>query len=486
MGIGAGSIAAQPARKIFHRETVNGAGVGALRMQYPQGARPFNKMFEGITENLSKALRNLRGLGKLTDENMAEALGEVRKALLSADVHFKVARDFVERVKAECVGLEVVKSVTPGQQVVKIISDELEKLLGAGETELSPVRPLKILMVGLHGSGKTTTSAKLAALLRRQGLNPALVACDVYRPAAIDQLEILGKQTGVPVYSDRGSKDVPEIGARLGNLALKNGAGAVIFDTAGRLQIDAGLIDEIKRLKAVVSPGEVLLVADAALGQEAVGVAKAFNEAVGVTGVVMTKLDGDARGGAALSIRAVSGSPIKFAGTGEKISDIEAFHADRMAQRILGMGDIVSLVEKAQENIDMREAAKMAEKLRRADFNLEDFLSQMRQIKKLGSLGGIMKMLPGIGGSGIEIGEKEEARVRRMEAIILSMTPAERRSPSIINARRRMRIAGGSGTQVRDVNTLLKQFEQMRKMMKMMKGGKGRRMMSSLMSGFGR
>ena len=360
MGIGAGSIAAQPARKIFHRETVNGAGVGALRMQYPQGARPFNKMFEGITENLSKALRNLRGLGKLTDENMAEALGEVRKALLSADVHFKVARDFVERVKAECVGLEVVKSVTPGQQVVKIISDELEKLLGAGETELSPVRPLKILMVGLHGSGKTTTSAKLAALLRRQGLNPALVACDVYRPAAIDQLEILGKQTGVPVYSDRGSKDVPEIGARLGNLALKNGAGAVIFDTAGRLQIDAGLIDEIKRLKAAVSPGEVLLVADAALGQEAVGVAKAFNEAVGVTGVVMTKLDGDARGGAALSIRAVSGSPIKFAGTGEKISDIEAFHADRMAQRILGMGDIVSLVEKAQENIDMREAAKMA------------------------------------------------------------------------------------------------------------------------------
>ena len=260
----------------------------------------------------------------------------------------------------------------------------------------------------------------------------------------------------------------------------------MIFDTAGRLQIDAGLIEEIKRLRGAVSPKEVLLVADAALGQEAVSVAKAFNEAVGVTGVVMTKLDGDARGGAALSIKAVSGAPIKFAGTGEKISDIEAFHADRMSQRILGMGDIVSLVEKAQENIDMEEAAKMAEKLRKADFNLEDFLSQMRQIKKLGPLGGIMKMLPGMGGAGIEIGEKEEARVRRMEAIILSMTPAERRNPSIINARRRMRIAGGSGTQVRDVNTLLKQFEQMRKMMKMMKGGKGRRMMSSLMSGFGR
>ena len=273
----------------------------------------------------------------------------------------------------------------------------------------------------------------------------------------------------MPVYSDRNSRDVPEIGERLGKLALQNGANAVIFDTAGRLQIDAGLIEEIKRLRGAVSPKEVLLVADAALGQEAVSVAKAFNEAVGVTGVVMTKLDGDARGGAALSIKAISGAPIKFAGTGEKISDIEAFHADRMAQRILGMGDIVSLVEKAQENIDMEEAAKMAEKLRKADFNLEDFLSQMRQIKKLGPLGGIMKMLPGMGGAGIEIGEKEEARVRRMEAIILSMTPAERRNPSIINARRRMRIAGGSGTQVRDVNTLLKQFEQMRKMMKMMK-----------------
>lgn len=372
-----------------------------------RGARPpFNKMFEGITENLSKALRNLRGLGKLTDENMAEALGEVRKALLSADVHFKVARDFTERVRAECVGLDVVKSVTPGQQIVKIISDELVKLLGAGETELSPIRPLGIMMVGLHGSGKTTTSAKLAALLRKQGMRPALVACDVYRPAAIDQLEILGRQIGVPVYSDRNSRDVPEIGERLGNLALQNGANAVIFDTAGRLQIDVGLIEEIKRLRGAVSPKEVLLVADAALGQEAVGVAKAFNEAVGVTGVVMTKLDGDARGGAALSIKAVSGAPIKFAGTGEKISDIEAFHADRMAQRILGMGDIVSLVEKAQENIDMEEAAKMAEKLRKADFNLEDFLSQMRQIKKLGPLGGIMKMLPGMGGAGIEIGEK--------------------------------------------------------------------------------
>lgn len=442
-------------------------------------------MFEAITENLSKTLRNLRGLGKLTDENMAEALGDVRKALLSADVHFKVAREFTEKVREKCVGLDVVKSVTPGQQVVKIISDELANLLGAGETDLSPIRPLKIMMVGLHGAGKTTTSAKLAALLRKQGLKPALIACDIYRPAAIDQLEVLGRQIDVPVYSDRNSKDVPALAEKLGALAVQNGANAVIFDTAGRLQIDEELIDEIKKLRERVNPKEVLLVADAALGQEAVNVAKAFNEAVQLTGIVMTKLDGDARGGAALSIKTVSGAPIKFAGTGEKISDFEVFHADRMAQRILGMGDIVSLVEKAQENIDMQEAAKMAEKIRRADFNLEDFLAQMRQIKKLGSLGGIMKMLPGLGASGIQIGEKEEGRVRRMEAIILSMTPAERRNPAIINARRRIRIANGSGTQVRDVNTLLKQFEQMRKMMKMMKGGKGRQMMSSLMSRFG-
>lgn len=437
-------------------------------------------MLEGLTESLSKALRNLRGLGKLTEENMAEALAEVRKALLSADVHFKVAREFTERVKEQCIGLEVIKSVTPGQQIIKIISDELEKLLGAGETELSPIRPLKIMMVGLHGSGKTTTSAKLSGLLKKQGLKPALIACDIYRPAAIDQLEVLGSQIGARVYSDRNEKNVPKLAERLLSEAIADGANAIIFDTAGRLQIDEPLIEEIKKLKACVNPNEVLLVADSALGQEAVSVAKSFNEAVGLTGVVMTKLDGDARGGAALSIKSVSGAPIKFAGVGEKLADIEIFHADRMAQRILGMGDIVSLVEKAQENIDIEEATKMAEKLRRADFNLEDFLAQMRQIKKLGSLGGIMKMLPGLSGANIEIGEREEKRVARMEAIILSMTPAERQNPSIINARRRLRIASGSGTQVRDVNTLLKQFEQMRKMMKMMKGEKGRKLFSRL------
>lgn len=436
-------------------------------------------MFEGLTENLSKALRNLRGIGKLTEENMSEALTEVRKALLSADVHFKVAREFTERVKNECIGREVINSITPGQQIIKIISDELEKLLGEGSTELSPIRPLKIMMVGLHGSGKTTTSAKLAGLLKKRGYTPALIACDIYRPAAIDQLEALGKQIGAKVYADRNSKNVPDLASRLEKQAIEEGANAIIFDTAGRLQIDQELIDEIIRLKEVEKPQEVLLVADSALGQEAVNVAKAFNEAVNITGVVLTKLDGDARGGAALSIKTVSGAPIKFAGTGEKLENIEIFHADRMAQRILGMGDVVSLVEKAQETMDLKEAEKMAEKLRKAEFDLEDFLSQMRQIKKLGSIGGILKMLPGM--SGISVGEREEKKMRQTEAIILSMTPQERRNPNIINARRRLRIASGSGTQVRDVNALLKQFEGMRKMMKMMRGDKGRRRMAGMM-----
>ena len=437
-------------------------------------------MFENLTENLSKAFRNLRGVGKLSEENMAEALAEVRKALLSADVHFKVVREFIERVKEKCVGQEVIKSITPGQQIIKIINDELVELLGGGSNALSPVRPLKVMMVGLHGSGKTTTSAKLAVWLKKQGYTPALIACDVYRPAAIDQLENLGVQAGVKVYSDRAEKDVPRLAKKFEAAAIADGANALIFDTAGRLQIDEDLIDEIKKLRAEISPAEVLLIADSALGQEAVNVAKAFNEAVSLTGVVLTKLDGDARGGAAVSIKSVSGAPIKFAGVGEKISDLEVFHADRMAQRILGMGDVVSLVEKAQENLDLDQAEKMAEKLRKAEFDLEDFLSQMKQIKKLGSMGSIIKMLPGM--SGINIGEREERKMRQTEAIILSMTPKERRNPSILNARRRLRIANGSGTQVRDVNALLKQFEGMRKMMKMLKGDKGKRRMMSMLS----
>lgn len=435
-------------------------------------------MLENLTEKLTKALRNIRGVGKLSEENIAEALSEVRQALLGADVHFKVVREFIERVKSQSVGQEVLQSITPAQQFVKIINDELVKLLGEGETALSPIRPLKILMVGLHGSGKTTTSAKLANLFKKQGLKPCLIACDVYRPAAIDQLEALGSQIDVKVFANRDHQNAVKIASEFEAQAISEGYNAIIFDTAGRLQIDEVLIEEIKEIRAKINPAEVFLVADSALGQEAVNVAKHFNEAVSLTGVVLTKLDGDARGGAALSIKTVSGAPIKFAGVGEKIEDLEVFHPDRMAQRILGMGDVVSLVEKAQEAIDEKEAMAMAEKMRRAEFDLEDFLTQMRQIKKLGSMGSIVKMIPGL--SGVQVGEREEKKMRQTEAIILSMTPEERRNPSILNARRRLRIAKGSGTEVRDVNQLMKQFEGMRKMMKMLKGGNLKNIMRNM------
>lgn len=425
-------------------------------------------MFESLTEKLSNALRNLRGVGKLTDENMAETLKEVRSALLSADVHFKVVREFVERVQQQCVGQDVLKGVTPGQQIVKIIHDELVKLLGEGTTELSPARPLKIMMVGLHGSGKTTSSAKIGRVLKKKGYRPLLAACDIYRPAAIDQLEILAKQEELSFYADRASKDVPAIGSAAMVAAKETNADCIIFDTAGRLQIDQELIEEVKRLRAVVQPDEVLLVADGALGQEAVNVAKTFHEALSLTGLVLTKLDGDARGGAALSIKSITGVPIKFIGTGEKVADFDTFYPDRLASRILGMGDVVSLVEKAQEAIDQKEAEKMAEKLRKAEFNLEDFLDQMRQIKKLGSMDSILGMLPGM--NGVKLDGDAEKAMGRTEAIILSMTKQERRKPEILNGNRRLRIANGAGVKVVEVNQLLKQFQQMQKMMKMLKG----------------
>jgi signal recognition particle subunit SRP54 len=428
-------------------------------------------MFENLTDRIGNALKNLRGQGKLTEENMAEALREVRTALLSADVHFRVAREFVERVQKEAAGQEVLKSVTPGQQIVKIIHDELVKLLGEGTQELSIKRPLKVMLIGLQGSGKTTTAGKMAALLKKKGYKPMLVACDPYRPAAVDQLETLAKAVGVAFYCERGSKDVPKTGRNALAKARETDCDAILFDTAGRLQIDSELVDEIKRLKAVVEPEEVLLVADAALGQEAVNVAKTFNEAVSLTGLVMTKLDGDARGGAALSMKAMTGVPIKFAGVGEKIEDFDTFHPDRMASRILGMGDVVSLVEKAQESLDQAEAERMAEKLARADFNFEDFLSQMRQVKKLGSLQGIVGMLPGM--SGVKIGDAEEKKMARTEALILSMTLQERRNPQIISSSRRARIAKGAGLPMLDLNQLIKQYQQMKKVMQMMKGPKG-------------
>ncbi len=433
-------------------------------------------MFESLTEKLGSALRNLRGVGQLTEANMAETLQEVRTALLSADVHFKVAREFVERVQAQCVGQEVLKSVTPGQQVVKIIHDELVRLLGEGATDLAPARPLKVLMVGLHGSGKTTSSAKLGKLLKKRGYRPLLVACDVHRPAAIDQLEILAQQEELGFFADRATQDVTAIGVAALAAAATNDC--VIFDTAGRLQIDADLIAEVKRLHARVQPDEVLLVADGALGQEAVNVAQAFHQALGLTGLVLTKMDGDARGGAALSIKSITGVPIKFVGTGEKTGDFDPFYPDRLASRILGMGDVVSLVEKAQENIDQHEAARMAEKLRKSDFNLEDFLSQMQQVKKMGSMQSLVGMMPGM--SGVEVGPGAEQQMARTEAIIRSMTRQERRKPDILNGNRRQRIAKGAGVKIVEVNQLLKQFQQMQKMMKMMQGGGAKKMMRQM------
>jgi signal recognition particle subunit SRP54 len=433
-------------------------------------------MLESLTDRLTGALRNLRGKGKLTEDNMAEALKEVRSALLSADVHFKVARSFIERVREQSIGQEVLKSVDPGQQVVKIIHDELVRLLGEGSTDLADDRPLRILLVGLQGSGKTTVAGKLARRYGAQGEGQrvALVAGDVYRPAAIDQLERLAGETDAAFFADRDSKDVPRIGKAGLKFAKEESARITIFDTAGRLQIDEAMVEEVKRLKDVVQPHEILLVADAALGQEAVNVAQTFNEALGITGLVLTKMDGDARGGAALSMKEITGVPIKFMGTGEKLDALEAFHPDRVASRILGMGDVVSLVEKAQATIDEDEAEKAAQRLQSGDFNLEDMLTQMRQLKKMGSLGSLVGMLPGM--NNVEVGDKEEKQMGRTEAIIQSMTPMERQNPNLLRGSRVMRIAKGSGTSVRDVNALLKQFSQMRKMMRMMKGKKGRKM----------
>lgn len=435
-------------------------------------------MFESLTDKLTNALRNLRGVGKLSEENMADALKEVRAALLAADVHFKVAREFIDRVQTQVAGQEVLKSVTPGQMVIKIIHDELVKLLGEGTTELSATRPLKILMVGLHGSGKTTSTAKLGKLLKKKGARPFVVACDVYRPAAIDQLEILAKQEELGFYCDRVSKDVPAIGVKALDAATAANADIILFDTAGRLQIDTDLIEEVKKLSAKVQPDEIILVADGALGQEAVNVAKAFHDTLSLTGLILTKMDGDARGGAALSIKSVTGVPIKFVGTGEKTGDFEVFHPDRLASRILGMGDVVSLVEKAQETIDQKEAERMAEKMRKADFNLEDFLSQMQQVKKMGSMQSILGMMPGM--SGVELPGDADKQMKRTEAIILSMTPQERRKPQLLNGNRRVRIANGAGVKVVEVNQLMKQFEQMQKLMKMMKGGNQKKLMRQM------
>ena len=421
-------------------------------------------MFDSLSDKLQSVFKNLRGYGKLTEKNVADALREVRVALLEADVNYKVAKDFIERTKQRALGQEVLSSVTPGQQIVKVVHDELIALMG-GETQVTPnYASGNWMMVGLHGCGKTTTCGKLAKLLSKNGRKPLLVACDVYRPAAIDQLETLGRQVQIPVFAVRDEKDVTKIAKQALSAAQAQGRDLVIFDTAGRLHIDEELVQELVRLRDLVKPQEILLVADAATGQEAVNIAEHFDKALSITGIVLTKLDGDARGGAALSMRAVTGKPIKFAGVGEKLDDLEAFFPERMAGRILGMGDVVGLVEKAQESFDAKEAERLQEKIADQSLNLEDFLGQLQQLKKLGPLENLLGMLPGMGKMpDLSLGDSQ---MKRVEAIVQSMTREERRRPEILNANRRTRIARGSGTSVTEVNDLLKQFNQMKRMMK--------------------
>ncbi|XOQ43951.1 MAG: signal recognition particle protein [Clostridium sp.] len=422
--------------------------------------------FENLSEKLSAAFKRLRSKGKLSESDVKQAMREVRLALLEADVNYKVAKDFVAKVSERAVGNEVMESLTPAQMVIKIVNEELTALMGGGETRLnSPsAPPAIILFCGLQGSGKTTHAAKLALMLKKQGHRPLLVAGDVYRPAAIEQLQVLGKQAGVPVF-EQGAGDPVQISRAAVKHAKDYGNDFVLIDTAGRLQIDEALMDELRRIKEEVSPTDILLVVDSMTGQEAVNVAKSFHELLDITGVILTKLDGDARGGAALSVRAVTGRPIKFAGTGEKLSDLEVFHPDRMASRILGMGDVLTLIEDAQKNLDRKAAQKAAEKMMQNRMDLNDLLEQIRQMKKMGSIQDILKKLPGMGQQLKDV-QIDDRQIDRTEAILLSMTPQEREKPEIINPSRKRRIAAGSGMRVEDVNRLLKQFEQTRKLMK--------------------
>ncbi|MBU3664722.1 MAG: signal recognition particle protein [Chthoniobacterales bacterium] len=432
-------------------------------------------MFSRLSDKLQDVFKDLRGHGRISESNVNDALREVRMALLEADVHFKVAKDFIARVKDKALGEEVLRSVTPGQQIVKIFHDELATLLGSDAAPLQLGPQARILVVGLNGAGKTTTCAKLAAWLKKNGRKPVLVACDLQRPAAIEQLATLAEQIGVPVYRPApGEKDVLRAVREGMDWAKSQGHNVEIYDTAGRQDLDDDLIGELRRVKDLVQPDESLLVCDAATGQQAVGVAEKFHGAVGVTGLILTKLDGDARGGAALSLREVTGQPVKFAGTGEKVDAFEVFHPDRMAGRILGMGDVVSLVEKAAENFRVEDAARMEERLRGGNFDLNDFLDQFKAIRRMGPLENLLGLLPGMDklkGSGVD-----EKQMRRVEAIVLSMTPGERARPELLNARRRQRIARGSGTTVTEVNSLLLRFSDMKKLMK--SPGKLKKMMA--------
>ncbi|AUN15333.1 signal recognition particle protein [[Clostridium] sordellii] len=431
-------------------------------------------IFEGLADKLQGALGKLKSKGKLTEKDVKEAMREVKLALLEADVNFKVVKDFVKKVQERAVGQEVMESLTPAQHVIKIVNEELTSLMGDVQSKImiSPKPPTVIMMVGLQGAGKTTTSGKLGGYFKKQGKKPLLVACDIYRPAAIKQLQVVGEKLDIPVFS-MGDKESPVNIAKAGyNHALKNNNDLVIIDTAGRLHIDETLMDELKNIKSEIKPHEILLVVDSMTGQDAVNVAESFNEALGVDGVVLTKLDGDTRGGAALSIRAVTQKPIKFIGMGEKLDDLEPFHPDRMASRILGMGDILSLIEKAQENIDLEKAKELESKIKKQELDFEDFLEQMEQIQKMGPLNKVLEMIPGMGQVKDQLGDIDmnNKEIVKTKAIVQSMTIEERRNPSILNASRKKRIARGSGTSVQDVNRLIKQFGEMKKMMKMFTG----------------
>ena len=438
--------------------------------------------FEGLSSRLQEITRKMRGKARITDSDLKEMLREVKLALLEADVNYKIVKEFINTIQEKALGQDVLKSLTPGQQVVKIVKDELVELLGGVESRVNftPNPPTIIMLVGLQGSGKTTTAGKLANLFRKQGKKPLLVACDIYRPAAIKQLQVVGKQLNIPVFSNEQSKDVVHIAKQAINIAISKLNDVIILDTAGRLQIDEELMQELKNVKSSVKPHEILLVVDSMTGQEAVNVADTFNKEVGIDGIVLTKLDGDTRGGAALSVKKVTGKPIKFAATGEKLSDLEVFHPDRMAQRILGMGDILSVIEKAEESFDLEQAEKLEKQMRKKELDLDDYLAQLRQVKKMGSFSSLLKMIPGMNKiKDLKVDDKE---FEKIEAIICSMTTQEKRNIKILNGSRRQRIAKGSGTSVQEINKFMKSFEMTQKMMKQLKSNKGgmKKLMNSI------
>ena len=433
--------------------------------------------FEGLSSKLQEFTKKLRGKTRITESDLNEMLREVKLALLEADVNYKIVKEFIADIGEKALGQDVLKSLTPGQQVVKIVKDELVELLGGTQSDISfsPNPPTIIMLVGLQGSGKTTTAGKLANFLRKKGKNPLLVACDVYRPAAIKQLQVVGAQLNIPVFANENSKDVVHIAKQALNIAYSKLNDVVILDTAGRLQIDEALMEELQKVKQNVHPHEILLVVDSMTGQEAVNVANTFNEKVGIDGVILTKLDGDTRGGAALSVKKVTGKPIKFIGVGEKLSELESFNPERMASRILGMGDVLSIIEKAEETINQEEAEELAKQLEKKEFDLNDYLAQLRQVKKMGSFSSLLKLIPGMADiKDLKVDDKEFTRI---EAIICSMTAKERKNPRILNGQRRLRIAKGSGTTVQEINRFIKSFEMTQTMMKKVKDKKSMKKM---------